>query len=131
LIALRKKLNLENHVHFLAEVTQDYIPDAVISDFYQLADALLFPSLEEGFGIPILEAGLAGRPVFCSNIEPLQKLGGEFVHYFSVQENPAVIAQMIGKYFSGNKVHGLRTRVRETFTWERVYQTEISPLIQH
>jgi glycosyltransferase involved in cell wall biosynthesis len=131
LIALRKKLNLENHVHFLAEVTQDYIPDAVISDFYHLADALLFPSLEEGFGIPILEAGLAGRPVFCSDIEPLQKLGGEFVHYFSVHEKPGAIAQRIGKYFSENKVHGLRSMVRETFTWERVYQTEISPLIQH
>jgi glycosyltransferase involved in cell wall biosynthesis len=130
LLALRKTLKLEGHVHFLAEVTKDYIPDAVISDFYQLADALLFPSLEEGFGIPILEAGLAGRPVFCSDIEPLQKLGGEFVHYFSVHEKPEVIAQGIGKYFSENKVHGLRTMVRETFTWERVYQTAISPLIQ-
>lgn len=131
LLALRTKLNLDKHVHFLAEVTKDYIPDAVISDFYQLADALLFPSLEEGFGIPILEAGLAGRPVFCSDIEPLQKLGGEFVHYFSVEEKPEIIAQRIGKYFSENKVHGLRTRVRETFTWKRVYQTKISPLIQH
>ncbi len=130
LLARRKKLKLEGHVHFLAEITEDYIPDAVISDFYQLADALLFPSLEEGFGIPILEAGLAARPVFCSDIEPLQKLGGHFAHYFSVQEKPDVIAQMIVQYFSDNKVHGLRVKVRDTYTWERVYKTGISPLIQ-
>jgi mannosylglucosylglycerate synthase len=130
LIALRKTLNLEGDVHFLAEITDDYIPDAVVSDFYQLADALLFPSMEEGFGIPILEAGIAGRPVFCSDIETLQKLGGEFVDYFSVQEKPEVIAQMIAKHFLNNQVHGLRTMVRDTYTWERIYQTRISPLIQ-
>jgi glycosyltransferase involved in cell wall biosynthesis len=130
LLALRKKLKLQDHVHFLAEITNDYIPDEVVSDFYQLTDALLFPSLEEGFGIPILEAGIAGRPVFCSDIEPLQKLGGEFVNYFSTQEKPEVIAQRIGKYFSVNDLYALRTRVRSTFTWESIYTTKISPLIR-
>lgn len=130
LLALRKELQLEGHVHFLAELTNEYIPDEVISDFYQLADALLFPSLEEGFGIPILEAGIANRPIFCSDIEPLQKLGGNFVHYFSAQENPQAIAQRIGKYFSENDLYGLRDKVRKTFTWEGVYAKKISPLLQ-
>lgn len=130
LVELRKELDLENNVHFLAELTDDYIPDAVISDFYKLADALLFPSLEEGFGIPILEAGIAGLPVFCSDIPPLQKLGGEFVTYFSAQENPTDIGKMISKYFSENKVYGLSAKVRESFTWESVYTTKISPLLQ-
>jgi mannosylglucosylglycerate synthase len=129
LVKLRKELSLEDHVHFLAELTEDYIPDAVISDFYKLADALLFPSLEEGFGIPILEAGIAGLPVFCSDIPPLQKLGGEFVTYFSAQEDPIQIGKMISEYFLQNKVYGLSAKVRETFTWERVYATKISPLL--
>ncbi|HEX9386584.1 MAG TPA: glycosyltransferase family 4 protein, partial [Anaerolineales bacterium] len=59
LIALRKELGLVNSIGFLAELTAEYIPDEVISDFYHLADALFMPSHEEGFGIPILEAGLA------------------------------------------------------------------------
>lgn len=130
LVELRKELNLENHVHFLAELTDDYIPDAVISDFYKLADALLFPSLEEGFGIPILEAGIAGLPVFCSDIPPLQKLGGEFATYFSAQEDPIRIGEMISEYFLQNKVYGLSAKVREAFTWESVYTTKISPLLQ-
>ena len=127
---LRKELGLENNVHFLAELTDDYIPDAVISDFYKLADALLFPSLEEGFGIPILEAGIAGLPVFCSDIPPLQKLGGEFVTYFSAQEDPGRIGKLISEYFLRNKVYGLSAKVRESFTWEQVYATKISPLLQ-
>jgi glycosyltransferase involved in cell wall biosynthesis len=65
LTALRKELKLEHAVHFLAELTDQFIPDPVISDFYHLADALFMPSAEEGFGIPILEAGLAGLPIFC------------------------------------------------------------------
>lgn len=130
LVQLRKELGLEDNVYFLAELTKDYIPDAVISDFYKLADALLFPSLEEGFGIPILEAGIAGLPVFCSDIPPLQKLGGEFATYFSAQEDPISVGKMISKYFLENKVYGLSAKVRESFTWERVYTTKISPLLQ-
>jgi glycosyltransferase involved in cell wall biosynthesis len=82
LIALRKELGLEKAVIFLAEHTQEYLPDEVIADFYRLADALLLPSLEEGFGIPILESGLVGLPVFCADIPALRALGEGFVTFF-------------------------------------------------
>jgi glycosyltransferase involved in cell wall biosynthesis len=130
LIALREKLGLKNSVHFLAELTNEVIPDEIISDFYKLADALLFPSFEEGFGIPILEAGLAGIPVFCSDIQPLKKLGGEFVNYFSPDENPKAVAKMMADHFGTDKVFGLRAFVREQFTWERIYTTKIVRLLK-
>ncbi len=129
LSALREELELKNSAHFLAELTNEFIPDEVVSDFYKLADALLFPSFEEGFGIPILEAGFAGIPVFCSDILPLKKLGGEFVHYFSPEENPNVAAKMMAEYFKSDKVFGLRASIREQFTWERIYQSKIKPLL--
>jgi glycosyltransferase involved in cell wall biosynthesis len=127
---LRKDLGLENSAHFLAELTDGFIPDEVISDFYKLADALLFPSFEEGFGIPVLEAGLAGIPVFCSDILPLKKIGGDFVSYFSPDENPKVVAKMMAKHFKNSKVFGLRATVRERFTWERIYAAKIAPLLK-
>ncbi len=127
---LREELELKNSAHFLAELTNEYIPDEVISDFYKLADALLFPSFEEGFGIPILEAGFANIPVFCSDILPLKKLGGEFVSYFSPDENPDVVAKMIADHFKEDKVFGLRKNVRDHFTWERIYAEKIAPLLK-
>jgi glycosyltransferase involved in cell wall biosynthesis len=127
---LREKLGLKNSAHFLAELTNEYIPDEVISDFYKLADALLFPSFEEGFGIPILEAGFAGIPVFCSDIPPLKILGGEFASYFSPEENPDVVAKMMTDFFKNDKVYGLRTSIREQFTWEQIYATKIAPLLK-
>ncbi|HSM71651.1 MAG TPA: glycosyltransferase family 4 protein, partial [Anaerolineales bacterium] len=47
LLTMRDELNLQKTVHFLAEVTSEFMPDAVIADFYRIADALLFPSREE------------------------------------------------------------------------------------
>ena len=43
LLKLRDSLKLQGSVHFLAETTSEFLPDAVIADFYRLADALLFP----------------------------------------------------------------------------------------
>ena len=129
LTSLRKTLGLERCAHFLAELTDEFISDEVIPDFYNLADALLLPSFEEGFGIPILEAGFAGIPIFCPDIPPLKKLGGEFVNCFPPDENPNVVAKMMADYFRNNKVFGMRTSVREQFTWERIYAKQIAPLL--
>jgi glycosyltransferase involved in cell wall biosynthesis len=43
-----------------------YVPDEEVPGFYNLADALVFPSLYEGFGIPVLEAMACGCPVAAS-----------------------------------------------------------------
>jgi glycosyltransferase involved in cell wall biosynthesis len=130
LIALRKSLGLEDAACFLAELTNDYLPDEVISDFFKLADALFLPSREEGFGIPILEAGLAGLPIFCTDIPPLQDLGGTFVKYFSLDEDPAHIAIRIVEELSASRLFGLRVHVRSRYAWRQIYQQQIEPLIR-
>lgn len=127
---LHEGLNLKDSAHFLAELTDEFIPDAVISDFYKLADALLFPSIEEGFGIPMLEAGFSNIPIFCSDIPPLKKLGGDFVNYFSLNEKADAIAKRMAVYFSNSNTFLLKSRVRERFTWQSVYQTMIKPLLK-
>jgi glycosyltransferase involved in cell wall biosynthesis len=129
LTSLRTELDLEGVVHFLAELTDEYIPDEVISDFYHLADALFMPSREEGFGIPILEAGLAGLPIFCSDIPPLRSLGGSHATYFSPDADPVVLANRIVNRLSFDSVFRLRTRVRREFSWEGIYASEIAPLL--
>lgn len=130
LTALRRTLGLAGAAHFLAELTDEYIPDAVISDFYQLADALFLPSFEEGFGIPILEAGLAGMPIFCSDIPPLRTLGGEFGTYFSPYETPETVCKMMCERFRDDKVQGMKAHIRSNYTWDRIYRLKIAPLLQ-
>lgn len=129
LTTLRSELDLESAAIFLAEHTDAYLPDAVIADFYQLADALFMPSREEGFGIPILEAGLTGLPVFCADIPPLRELGGQSATYFSPEADPKIIAARIIEYFRENAAFALRVQVRSKYTWDQVYHMHIAPLL--
>ena len=49
---------------------------------YSHCTALLFPSIAEGFGLPIIEAMQWGKPVFCSNRTSLPEIGSTHAHYF-------------------------------------------------
>jgi len=130
LLALRQELGLERAAFFFAEESHEYLPYAVIADFYRLADALLFPSFEEGFGIPILEAGLSRLPVFCSDIPPLRDLGGDQAVYFSPQADPETVAALIYENLSSDRAFALHARVRTTFTWDRIYAERIRPVLR-
>jgi glycosyltransferase involved in cell wall biosynthesis len=54
-----------------------YVPDEDLSALYSGAKAFIFPSLQEGFGLPILEAMQCGTPVISSNATSLPEVAGE------------------------------------------------------
>lgn len=66
-----EELGLTGQVVFLG-----WLPFEDIPVIYSAADLFVFPSLHEGFGIPVLEAMASGVPVVCSNIEPLDEVAG-------------------------------------------------------
>ncbi len=133
--ALQHQHGVEAAVIFLYAVYTDKqgnphpVPDAILADLYRLADGLLFPSRAEGFGIPIIEAGLAGIPIFCSDIAPFRETAGAAAVYFDPQGDPAAIAAQIGAALQSDERSALRRRVRLHFTWEAIYQRDIRPLI--
>ena len=129
LTALRAQLDLQDSAHFLAEIVDSFLPDEVIADFYRVADALLLPSREEGFGIPLIEAAFSHLPVFCSDIYPLRELGLDDVTYFSPDENPANVAGMLAAYFGSSPTARLSIRARSSFRWEVIYRAYIAPLL--
>ncbi len=129
LIALRAQLGLEKAAHFLAEICTEVLPDEVIGDLYRLADALFLPSQEEGFGIPVLEAGLVGLPVFCADIPSLRELAGTHAAYFSPQAAPESVAALLAERLEAFPSAQLRLRVRQDYTWESVYTRWIAPLL--
>jgi mannosylglucosylglycerate synthase len=128
--SLRHDLSLEKNAFFLAELVEGYLPDEVVSDFYQLADALLLPSFEEGFGIPVLEAGLAGIPIFSADIPPLRDLGLAYAGYFSPYGSAGEIAAMILEHLAASPVAGFRAHVRSRYTWREIYKKKIDVLIR-
>ncbi|MEI7988046.1 MAG: glycosyltransferase family 4 protein [Chloroflexota bacterium] len=130
LTKLRAEHGLEKNVYFLAELTSEFLPDEVIADFYRLSDMLLFPSREEGFGIPILEAGLVRLPVFCTDISPLHHLGGELVHYFLADDKPEDVAKRIGKFLEKEPLYQQCVHIRREYRWETIYWIKIEPILK-
>jgi glycosyltransferase involved in cell wall biosynthesis len=68
--------------------------------FYSLAEALLFPSLMEGFGWPIIEAQACGCPVATTNAEPMLEAGGDAAAYLETRDWPAsarVLRDLLGE----------------------------------
>lgn len=58
-----------------------FVRQALVNYLYRNATALVFFSLYEGFGMPLLEAFHAGTPVICSNVTSLPEVGGDAVLY--------------------------------------------------
>jgi glycosyltransferase involved in cell wall biosynthesis len=77
------------HVEHLGYITKDEL-----NSFLQNALALFFPSLFEGFGIPVLEALQYGKPVFCSDLPVFKEIVGDAVNYF----NPESIDEMVAAF---------------------------------
>ncbi len=70
------------------------IQDAELSLIYQLADIMVYPSLFEGFGLPVAEAQASGCPVITSNTSSLPEAGGKAAIYIH-PENPEEIGRAI------------------------------------
>ncbi len=63
-------------VHFIG-----YVPDEDMPVLYSAADLFVFPTLYEGFGIPVVEAQACGTPVLTSNCSALPEVGGDAASY--------------------------------------------------
>ena len=126
---LCRQLALKDSAHFLAELHNGFLPHEVIADFFRVADALFFPSREEGFGIPLIEAAFSHLPAFCADIPPLRKLGRDDVVFFSPDAEPKEVAALITEYFQSAMPARLALRARASFRWEAIYRRQIAPLL--
>ena len=103
-----------------------FLPDEELRKLYNAADLFVFPSLYEGFGLPILEAMAAGLPVVSSRSASLPEVGGEAAVYCDAA-NPAELATAIHETWCNpilrkQLMRDGRARAAR-FTWTRTAQT--------
>lgn len=100
-------------------------PDAELAAAYGRADALVFPSRQEGFGFPVLEAMAAGCPVVCTNVTSLPEVGGEAALYFG-PDDPGTAAEHLRVLLTDPGERAARVAAgREqaaSLSWERHYE---------
>jgi glycosyltransferase involved in cell wall biosynthesis len=133
LMLLRHSLSLENVVHFIFESGPEvdvpyFINNKVVSDLFRVSDLMFMPSHREGFGMPVLEAGLVGITVVSSNIPAAKEIGGGDILSFSSQDSPENVAMLISNWSEESIHYNLRRRVKQKYTWESIYRQRIQPL---
>ena len=85
-----RELDLERRVVHLG-----YRTPFEIRCLYREAIALVYPSLFEGFGMPITEAILAGTPIACSDIPPLREVGGDAILTFDPKDTSDIESKIL------------------------------------
>ena len=98
---------------------RERIPTEELAELYRTASALVFPSLQESFGLPPLEAMASGCPVATSSVGALPEVCGDAARYFdpeSVDEIADAIVEVVDRP-TDLVLAGLE-RVK-LFTWER------------
>ncbi len=69
-----------------------FVSDAALAELYRRCAVFCYPSLGEGFGLPVLEAMAAGAPVVTSNVSSLPEVGGDAVEYVDPREVASIAA---------------------------------------
>jgi glycosyltransferase involved in cell wall biosynthesis len=134
--SLAGELGIGDKIIFLCEYRNEKgkairVNEQLLRDLYLLSDLLLFPSSAEGFGIPLLEAGICRLPVACSRIEPLTEVGGEEVLYFNLDDKPEKIAGDIINYLTNHLTLPLFKKVFRHYTWPAIFSRKIEPLLRN
>jgi glycosyltransferase involved in cell wall biosynthesis len=84
-----KKMKLEKRIIFT-----DFVTDNELIWLYKNARAYIFPSLNEGFGLPLLEAASFGLPVLCSNNSSLPEVMEDSALYFNPKSSKDIVKKI-------------------------------------
>jgi glycosyltransferase involved in cell wall biosynthesis len=106
------------------------VDERQMRSLYAVSDALLYPTRQEGFGLPLLEGAAYRLSVFCSNIEPLKSIAPPGTVLFDLRDAPRVIAGRIRAHLESSDIYKSRKQILRDYSADRIYAETIEPLLQ-
>lgn len=129
LLNLRKKLQLRKEVVFLCERFEGRLGRRDLRGLYGMSDMLLFPSEREGFGLPVLEAGLRGLLCVISDIPALRELADRNAVFIRLDKPISRVAKEIVKALNGRPELSFRKHVMQNYSWRIVFEKLVLPAV--
>jgi len=112
-----KELDLGERIVFTG-----FISERELDSLFHLAEILIYPSLYEGFGIPILEAMKMGLPVITSNITAMPEVAGDaalLVDPINVEDMTGAMSRLLDDTGLQDELRGKGRQLAAVYTWDR------------
>jgi glycosyltransferase involved in cell wall biosynthesis len=119
-----RRLNISDKIHYTGYVEQDDLPF-----IYNLADVFIYPSIYEGFGLPVLESMACGTPVITSNISSMPEIIGDAGVLIAPDDPQALARSLLDLIHEPMERQRLSKKGLEraaTFTWDRTAEKTIA-----
>jgi glycosyltransferase involved in cell wall biosynthesis len=117
----------DDRVRFLGNVS-----DEELAGLYRLCTVFCYPSLYEGFGLPVLEALQAGAPVVTSNVSSLPEVAGDAARYVdprNVAQIREALAELLGSEEARETLHKRGRAQAARFSWDRTAEEILAQLV--
>lgn len=118
IFATVERLRLNDRVYFL-----DFVDDADLPSLYNLARVFVYPSLYEGFGLPVVEALACGTPVVTSAVASLPEVAGNAAILIDPLDSAAIAAGIQQALMDAGRLRVLGPIQARNFTWEQSART--------
>lgn len=129
--------DVADEVLFLDEIFEElnipqYKNRDVVHDLYFISHLVLYLSLDEGFGMPILEAGAARTPIAVSKIPVFREIAEDSVLYLPLDESPDYNAVRLEKFLKENLSYSdqLFKRVFSQYNWQSYWHDYLKPIFE-
>jgi glycosyltransferase involved in cell wall biosynthesis len=122
--ARASELGVAEHVRFLG-----WVSDQQLEDLYRAADAFVFPSLSEGFGLPVLEAMARGVPVATSGRTSLAEVVGDAALLFDAEDETSIataVDRLLHETALAERLAAAGLKRAATFSWDATADRTVS-----
>ncbi|MEZ4888881.1 MAG: glycosyltransferase family 1 protein [Chitinophagales bacterium] len=119
---------LEKHAFRQDIILTGFVEKKSLIELYSHSLALIYPSLYEGFGLPVLEALSCQTNVICSNRSSLPEVGGDVAYYFNPESAEDLLQQMIVVYTNPQANQDKLLAQAEKFSWKKYANSFVQEL---